>query len=66
MIESDRQLEYTRRKLQELKTALAAIRKQHSGDRAKVELLAQGYQEHIAQLGAEVRQYEETHRSRGQ
>ena len=65
MIENEHQLEYTRRKLQDLKADLAAIRKKYSGARAKVALLGQGYREHIAQLGPEVRQHEATHRPRG-
>ncbi len=35
MIGNDRQLEYTRRKLQQLKTDLAAIRKKYAGDRGQ-------------------------------
>ena len=63
MIKSDRQYEYTKRKLRELEEDLKAIRKEYSSDKNKVALLSHGYIEHIAQLKAEIREYEKMRES---
>ncbi len=58
MIKNDRQYEYTKKKLHEFEQDLKAIRKKYSPDKNKVALLSQGYVEHIAQLEAEIEEYE--------
>ncbi len=63
MIKNDRQYEYTKRKLYEFEEDLKAIRKKYSSDKNKVALLSQGYIEHIAQLKAEIEEYEKMKRS---
>ena len=63
MIKNDRQYEYTKRKLHEFEEDLKAIRKKYSSDKNKVALLSQGYVEHIAQLKAEIEEYEKIKKS---
>jgi len=63
MIKNDRQYEYTKRKLYEFEEDLKAIRKKYSSDKNKVALLSQGYIEHIAQLKAEIEEYEKMKRT---
>jgi TATA-binding protein-associated factor Taf7 len=58
MIKNDRQLKITKQRLNELKKGLEKIRKKYSSDKNKVALLSQGYVEHIAQLKAEIEEYE--------
>jgi len=63
MIKNDRQYEYTKKKLHEFEQDLKAIRKKYSPDKNKVALLSQGYVEHIAQLEAEIEEYEKMKKS---
>ena len=63
MIKNDRQYEYTKKKLHEFEQDLKAIRKKYSPDKNKVALLSQGYVEHIAQLEAEIEEYENMKKS---
>ena len=63
MIKNDRQYEYTKKKLCEFETDLKSIHKKYSSDKNKIALLSQGYVEHIAQLKAEVKEYEEIKKS---
>ena len=63
MIKNDRQYEYTKKKLHEFEQDLKAIRKKYSPDKNKVALLSQGYAEHIAQLEAEIEEYEKMKKS---
>lgn len=63
MIKNDRQYEYAKNKLHEFERGLKAIRKKHYSDKNKVGLLSQGYVEHIAQLKAEIKEYEKMKKS---
>lgn len=63
MIKNDRQYEYAKNKLREFGRGLKAIRKKYSSDKNKVALLSQGYVEHIAQLKAEIEEYEKMKKS---
>ena len=63
MIKNDRQYEYAKNKLHEFERGLKAIRKKHYSDKNKVGLLSQGYVEHIAQLKAEIEEYEKMKKS---
>lgn len=58
MIKNDRQYEYSRRRLQEFDQDLKEIEKKYATDKDKLALLSQGYQEHIAQLKGEMKEYE--------
>ena len=58
MIKNNRQYEYTKRKLREFEEDLKAMRKKYSSEQNKADLLSQGYIEHIAQLKAEMAEYE--------
>jgi DNA-binding XRE family transcriptional regulator len=58
MIKSDRQLKYTKNKLEEFKADLKEIQKKYSADKDKAALLCQGYKEHVAQLRKEIAEYE--------
>lgn len=58
MIKNDRQYEYTRRRLEEFAQDLRAIQEKYASDPKKQALLSQGYREHIAQLKAEMAEYE--------
>lgn len=63
MIKNVRQYEYTKKKVREFEEGLKTIRKRYSSDKNKVALLSQGYVEHIAQLKAEMEEYERMRRS---
>jgi len=58
MIKNDRQYEYAKRKLYEFREDLKAVRKKYSSNKNKLVLLSQGYVGHIAQLRAEIEEYE--------
>lgn len=57
MIENKVQYINTKEKLSKLQEDLRAIQKKYSSNKNKVELLSQGYLEHIAQLKAEIKDY---------
>lgn len=58
MIKNDRQYEYTRRRFHEFEEDLKALQRKYASDKKKMALLGQGYEEHIAQLKAELAEYE--------
>ncbi len=58
MIKNERQLEHTKRKLRELEEDLGRVREKYGSEKKRVALLSQGYVEHIAQLKAEMEEYE--------
>lgn len=58
-ITNNHQLELTKRALKEWKKSLKAIRKKYASDKNKLALLSKGYNEHIAQFKAEIKEYEE-------
>ena len=58
MIKNERQYAYSRKKLQELEDGLGNIKGQYADKPNKVNLLSQGYVEHIAQIREEIVEYE--------
>jgi len=58
MIKNDRQFKYTKNRLNEFRKDLRAIQKKYSFDKSRLRLLSRGYIEHIAQLKAEIADYE--------
>ncbi len=58
MIKNDKQYKDAKNKLLEFNKDLLTIRKKYSSDKNKVNLLSQGYLEHITQLKAEIEDYE--------
>lgn len=58
MIKNKRQLKYTQKRLNELEKNLVEIHKKYAPDKRKAELLSQGYKEHVAQLKAEIAEFE--------
>lgn len=57
MIKNDRQLQYTIKQLRNIEEALREIREKYSSNRNQVEVLSQGYIEHIKQMKAEIAEY---------
>lgn len=58
MIKNKRQYEYTKKKLYEFKQDLKTIRKKYFSNKNKVDLLSQGYVEHVVHLKSEIEEYE--------
>ncbi|MFC1480434.1 helix-turn-helix domain-containing protein [Candidatus Omnitrophota bacterium] len=57
MIKNDRQLQYTIKQLRNMEEALKDVRDKYSSNKNQVEVLSQGYIEHIKQMKAEITEY---------